>query len=54
MNDYDVIVVGREGSNRACILSKMLCPGKAVHGAPRLAPPVPYRDCGLAFSKASS
>ena len=55
MNDYDVIVFGCECSYWACIPSKMLlCPGEAVHGAHRLAPPVPYRGCGLPVSEARS
>jgi hypothetical protein len=55
MNDYDVIVIGRECSYWACIPSKTpLCPGEAVHGARRLPPPVSYGGCGLPFSEARS
>ena len=55
MNDYDVIVIARECSYRACIPSKtLLSPGEAVRRAHRLAPPVLYRGCGLPVSEARS
>jgi hypothetical protein len=55
MNDYDVIVIGRECSYWARIASKTrLCPGEARHIAHRIAPPVAYRSCGWPVSEARS